>query len=67
MHVVQKLLAVVQADFNPTTWEAFQRFGVDGVPAGRVAEDLGLSENAVFLAKSRVLKKLREEAGDLLW
>jgi len=46
--------------------EAFRRFGVDGVPAGRVAEELGLSENAVFLAKSRVLKRLREEAGDLL-
>jgi hypothetical protein len=27
---------------------------------------LGLSENAVILAKSRVLKRLREEAGDLL-
>jgi RNA polymerase sigma-70 factor, ECF subfamily len=66
-HVVQELLAIVQPDFNPTTWEAFQRFGVDGVPAGRVAEELGLSDNAVILAKSRVLKRLREEAGDLLW
>ena len=66
-HVVQKLLAVVQPDFSPTTWAAFQRFGVDGVPVGRVAEELGLSENAVILAKSRVLKRLREEAGDLLW
>ena len=47
----QKLLAVVQPDFTPTTWEAFRRFGVDGVPAGRVAEELGLSENAVILAK----------------
>jgi len=65
-HVVEKLLAVVQSDFTPTTWEAFRRFGVDGVPAGRVAKELGLSENAVILAKSRVLKRLREEAGDLL-
>jgi RNA polymerase sigma-70 factor (ECF subfamily) len=65
-HVVQKLLAVVQADFAPTTWKAFQRFGVDGVPARRVAEELGLSENAVLLAKSRVLNRLRQEAGDLL-
>jgi len=65
-HVVEKVLAVVQPHFNPTTWAAFQRFGVDGVPARRVAEELGLSENAVILAKSRVLKRLREEAGDLL-
>jgi RNA polymerase sigma-70 factor (ECF subfamily) len=65
-HVVEKLLAVVQPDFNPSTWEAFRRFGVDGVPAGEVARELGLSENAVILSKSRVLKRLREEAGDLL-
>ena len=66
-HVVEKLLAVVQHDFSPITWEAFRRFGVDGVPARRVAEELGLTENAVISAKSRVLKRLREEAGDLLW
>ncbi len=52
--------------FSPPTWEAFRRFGVDGVPAVQVAEELGLSENAVILAKSRVLKRLRMEAGDLL-
>jgi RNA polymerase sigma-70 factor (ECF subfamily) len=65
-HVVEKLLAVVQPDFTPATWEAFRRFGVDGAPAKRVAEELGLTENAVIAAKSRVLKRLREEAGDLL-
>jgi RNA polymerase sigma-70 factor, ECF subfamily len=65
-HVVQKLLAVVQSDFSSKTWEAFRRFGVDGAPAKKVAEELGLSENAVILAKSRVLKRLRDEAGDLL-
>ena len=65
-HVVDKLLAVVEPDFHSTTWQAFRRFGVDGEPAGRVAEALGLSENAVILAKSRVLKRLRKEAGDLL-
>jgi RNA polymerase sigma-70 factor (ECF subfamily) len=66
-HVVEKLLAVVQPHFTAATWQAFQRFGVDGVPASRVAAELGLSENAVILAKSRVLRRLREEAGDLLW
>jgi RNA polymerase sigma-70 factor (ECF subfamily) len=64
--VFQRLLAVVQADFQPTTWEAFQRFACEGRPAAAVAAELGLSENAVLLAKVRVLKRLREEAGDLL-
>ena len=65
-HVVEKLLAVVQSDFTPTTWDAFRRFGVDGVPAAQVAEELRLSEDAVILAKARVLKRLRAEAGALL-
>lgn len=65
-HVFEKLLAVVQPDFNSTTWEAFRRFAVDGLPAAVVAEELGLSVNAILQAKSRILKRLREEAGDLL-
>jgi RNA polymerase sigma-70 factor (ECF subfamily) len=65
-HVFDRLLAIVQPDFHPTTWAAFQRVAVDGLPAARVAEELGLSENAVLQAKSRILKRLRQEAGDLL-
>jgi RNA polymerase sigma-70 factor, ECF subfamily len=64
--VVERLLALVQADFNPKTWQAFQRFGVDGEPAAKVAAELGMTENSVILAKARVLKRLREEAGELL-
>jgi RNA polymerase sigma-70 factor (ECF subfamily) len=65
-HVFERLLAIVQPDFQPTTWEAFRRFALDGVPAARVAEESGLSENAVLQAKSRILKRLRAEAGELL-
>jgi RNA polymerase sigma-70 factor, ECF subfamily len=65
-HVLRKILAVVQPDFNPTTWESFQRFALDGLPAARVAEDLGLTENAVLLAKTRVIRRSRQVAGDLL-
>jgi RNA polymerase sigma-70 factor, ECF subfamily len=65
-HVAQKLLALVQPEVSATTWTAFQRFAADGIPAARVAQELGLSENAVILAKSRILKRLRQEAGDLL-
>ncbi len=65
-HVIQQLLTMVRNDFSPTTWNAFRRFAIDGVPAVQVAEELGISENAVILAKSRVFKRLRNEAGDLL-
>ncbi|MGA8347960.1 MAG: sigma-70 family RNA polymerase sigma factor [Isosphaeraceae bacterium] len=65
-HVFQKLLAIVQPDFQPNTWEAFRRFAIDGHPAVEVAAQLGLNVNSVLQAKSRVLKRLREEAGELL-
>ena len=62
-HVSQKLLELVKNDFEPTTWDAFRRFALDGVPASKVAEEMGISENAVLLSKSRILKRLRREAG----
>jgi RNA polymerase sigma-70 factor, ECF subfamily len=65
-HVFEKLLAVVGPDFSETTWEAFRRFALDGVPSARVAQELGLTENSVISAKSRILKRLRTEAGELL-
>jgi RNA polymerase sigma-70 factor (ECF subfamily) len=65
-HVFQKLLALVQQDFEPSTWQAFARFALEGRPAARVAEEMGLSESAVVQAKFRILKRLREEAGELL-
>jgi len=64
--IFQKLQMVVRPEFSPTTWEAFRRFALDGLPAAQVAAELGLSVNAVTLAKSRILKRLREVAGDLL-
>jgi RNA polymerase sigma-70 factor (ECF subfamily) len=65
-HVFQKLLALVQPDFSATAWEAFCRFGRQGQPAAQVAEELGVSVNAVLQAKSRILRRLRQEAGNLL-
>jgi RNA polymerase sigma-70 factor, ECF subfamily len=65
-HIFQRLQTIVQPAFDPTTWEAFRRFAIEGLPAAQVAEELGLTVNAVTLAKSRILSRLREEAGDLL-
>jgi RNA polymerase sigma-70 factor (ECF subfamily) len=64
-HVLRRLLALVEADFAPTTWAAFVRFALEGRPAAAVAAELGTSEGAVLQAKFRVLKRLREEAAGL--
>jgi RNA polymerase sigma-70 factor (ECF subfamily) len=65
-HVFQKLLALVEGDFEPTTWRAFTQFALEGRPVAQVAEELGLREGTVVQAKFRILKRLREEAGELL-
>jgi RNA polymerase sigma factor (sigma-70 family) len=65
-HVTQRLMTLVEPDFSPATWRAFRQFALDGLPAAEVAKQLGMTENAVISAKSRVLKRLREEAGELL-
>ncbi len=65
-HVVQKLLAVVKPDFDAVTWSAFTHFALEGQMAAAVASDLGISQNAVVLAKYRILKRLREEAAGLI-
>ena len=59
-------LELIQSEFTPRTWKAFWRIVVDGCTPAEVADELGVSVNSVYLAKSRVLRRLREELGDLL-
>jgi RNA polymerase sigma-70 factor (ECF subfamily) len=65
-HVAAALMQRVQGDFAPVTWQAFRRHALEGEPAVQVAEALGLSLNSVLLAKSRVLKRLRQESAGLV-
>jgi RNA polymerase sigma-70 factor (ECF subfamily) len=65
-HVVSQLLKAIAGDFEPRTWQAFQAFVIEGRPAATVAAELGMSQGAVWTAKSHVLKRLRQVAKDLL-
>jgi RNA polymerase sigma-70 factor (ECF subfamily) len=65
-HVAASLMQRVRGDFAPATWQAFRRHVLEGEPAVQIAEALGLSLNSVLLAKSRVLKRLRQEAVGLV-
>jgi RNA polymerase sigma-70 factor (ECF subfamily) len=60
-----RALGFLRGEFSERTWQAFWRATVDGLPAPAVAEELGMTANAVRMAKSRVLHRLREELGDL--
>jgi RNA polymerase sigma-70 factor (ECF subfamily) len=65
-HVLHALMELVRPEFTTPTWQAFRRVALEGVPARTVAEELGLSVNAVLIAKSRVLARLRQEAQGLV-
>jgi RNA polymerase sigma-70 factor (ECF subfamily) len=66
LHVTRKLLDRIKGDFEGRTWEIFGRFVLDGLSAEEVAGEFGTTPNAVYIAKSRVLARLRQEAGGLL-
>lgn len=65
-HVLGSLLESIRLEFQPATWRAFERQVRDGVSPAEVAGEVGLSVNAVLVAKSRVLKRLRQKAAGLV-
>jgi RNA polymerase sigma-70 factor (ECF subfamily) len=62
----QRALEVVQSTVEKHTWKAFWRFTIDGQTAAQVAEELGMSVPAVYVANHRVRRKLREELRELM-
>jgi RNA polymerase sigma-70 factor (ECF subfamily) len=64
--LVARALEVMQREFHPTTWKACWEHAVSGRSAAGVAAELGISEGAVYVAKSRVLRRLREELRGLI-
>lgn len=65
-YVTKLLLSRLRGEFEPTTWQAFERVALDGTPAAQVATELNLTVNAVFIAKSRILARLRQESRGLI-
>lgn len=55
----------IRSTFTETTWQAFRQTAVDGKSGTEVAQALGISVAAVYLAKSRVMAKLKEEVARL--
>ena len=66
LYVVGRALKLMSGDFEPATWRACWETVVAGRPAAEVAAELGITVNAVYLAKSRVLGRLRRDLAGLL-
>ena len=61
-HVVFDL---IRSEFSETACTAFLRVVVDGAAPKDVADELQISVNSVYLAKSRILRRVRDELGDV--
>ena len=61
----QRALRLVRHQVEDRTWTAFWKATVESRTA-EVAAELGITPNAVRLAESHVLRRLREEMGELI-
>lgn len=64
--MLARLMEMIAPLFEPNTLAAFRLVAIDGVAPAQAAEEVGLSLNAVLVAKSRVLSRLRQEAKGLI-
>jgi RNA polymerase sigma-70 factor, ECF subfamily len=59
-------MELVQAEFEPRTWQMFWQVVAEGRATHDVAAHFGVSPSAVRLVKSRVMRRLREQQEELL-
>ena len=62
--LLHRALRQIRPDFEPQTWQAFWRVVFDYQSTFDVAAELNTTPNSVRQAKSRVLRRLREQLGD---
>jgi RNA polymerase sigma-70 factor (ECF subfamily) len=65
-HLLRCLLEMMEIEFEPTTTHAFRRVALEGATAVEAANELGITVGAVYTARSRVLRRLREVAEGLI-
>jgi RNA polymerase sigma-70 factor (ECF subfamily) len=62
----RRAVELICSQFEESTRRAFWAVVVESRPVAEVARELGMTANAVYLARSRVLRRLRFEFADLL-
>jgi RNA polymerase sigma-70 factor (ECF subfamily) len=62
--LVRQAMRLIRSQFEDRTWRVFLRAAVDGLPSDVVAKESGTTPEGVRQAKSRVLRRLRDELRD---
>ena len=65
-HLVHITLPSLRSFFPPSEWLAFEKYVLEGRPAAEVANSLGISTATVYAARSKILRKLREELREFI-
>ncbi len=60
-HIFSKALERSRPHFSDETWKMFERSWIDKLDAKQVADELSISVDQVYVARSRVLKRLKYE------
>ncbi|MFM8285995.1 MAG: RNA polymerase sigma factor [Planctomycetaceae bacterium] len=55
----------VRVEFEATTWTAFWDTAIEELPTQQVAERIGKSVGAVYIARSRVMQRIKQRIADL--
>lgn len=64
--IYRRAIELIRSEFEESSWQAFWQRVVENRPSAEVAANLGMTINAVNLAKSRILHRLRQEFQDLV-
>ena len=63
--LTRRAIEQVRSEFTEQSWTVFERTVVDGISTPIVSKELGISPAAIRQAKSRILRRLRQQLGDL--
>ena len=64
--LVVRAFEIMQSEYRPTTWRACWESVVSGRSATEIAAELGITPAAVHSAKSRILRRLRQDLKGIL-
>jgi RNA polymerase sigma-70 factor (ECF subfamily) len=62
----RRALELVRVQFEEQTWTAFWKVAIENRSPAEVAAELGLTQNAVRKAKSRILRRIKDELGAVI-